>query len=179
MERRERKEREWERRVEAEEQGAGSEEQPLFLPTPPFTVSVGEELGEGGSRVPFVLSFVFPFVNIGAHHSFLEKARAVGKGELATRRHRADSGGKTVRKLCRRSLDRLNASTNKQKKIPSPLVAPLPPLFPSLSELPPLCLALGVLLFWLYPSLRRRPSCLSSLLPRTWGGEFWLRKGMR
>jgi len=44
---RERREREDERRVEAEELGAGEEwgggEQPLFLPTPPFMASVGEE----------------------------------------------------------------------------------------------------------------------------------------
>jgi len=36
---RERRERGEERRVEAEELGAESEEQPLFLPTPSFTAS--------------------------------------------------------------------------------------------------------------------------------------------
>jgi hypothetical protein len=36
---RERREREEERRVEAEELGAGGEEQPLFLPTPSFMAS--------------------------------------------------------------------------------------------------------------------------------------------
>jgi len=44
---RERREREEESRVEAEEPGAGEElgggEQPLFLPTPPFMASAGEE----------------------------------------------------------------------------------------------------------------------------------------
>ena len=39
---RERQEREEERRVEAEVLGAG-EESPLFLPTPPFMASAGEE----------------------------------------------------------------------------------------------------------------------------------------
>jgi len=39
---RERREREAERRVEAEVLGAG-EELPLFLPTPPFMASAGEE----------------------------------------------------------------------------------------------------------------------------------------
>jgi len=39
---RERREREAERRVEAELLGAG-EELPLFLPTPPFMASAGEE----------------------------------------------------------------------------------------------------------------------------------------
>jgi len=38
---RERREREEERRVEAEVLGAG--EEPLFLPTPPFMASVGDE----------------------------------------------------------------------------------------------------------------------------------------
>ena len=38
---RERREREEERRVEAEALGAG--EEPLFLPTPPFMASAGEE----------------------------------------------------------------------------------------------------------------------------------------
>ena len=44
---RERRERKEERRVEAEELGAGEElgggEQPLFLPTPPFMASAGDE----------------------------------------------------------------------------------------------------------------------------------------
>jgi hypothetical protein len=39
----ERSEREEERRQEAEELGAGGEEQPLFLPTPSFMASVEEE----------------------------------------------------------------------------------------------------------------------------------------
>jgi hypothetical protein len=39
----ERREGEEERRVEAEELGAGGEEQPLFLPTPSFMVSAEEE----------------------------------------------------------------------------------------------------------------------------------------
>jgi hypothetical protein len=39
----ERREREEERRVEAEELGAGGEEQPLFLPTPSFMASAEEE----------------------------------------------------------------------------------------------------------------------------------------
>jgi hypothetical protein len=40
---RERREREEERRQEAEELGAGGEEQPLFLPTPAFMASAEEE----------------------------------------------------------------------------------------------------------------------------------------
>jgi hypothetical protein len=40
---RERRESEEERRVEAEELGAGGGEQPLFLPTPSFMASAEEE----------------------------------------------------------------------------------------------------------------------------------------
>jgi hypothetical protein len=52
----------------------------------------------------------------GAPSIFLGQAWAEGKGKLATCRHRADSGGETVKNVRRHSLDRLHASMNKQKK---------------------------------------------------------------
>jgi hypothetical protein len=53
---------------------------------------------------------------LGVSIILLGQAWAEGKGKLATRRHRADSGGETVKNVRRRSLDRLHASMNKQKK---------------------------------------------------------------
>jgi hypothetical protein len=44
------------------------------------------------------------------------QACADGKGKLATSRHRADSGGETVKNVRRHSLDRLHTSMNKPKK---------------------------------------------------------------
>jgi len=52
----------------------------------------------------------------GAPSIFLGQAWADGKGKLATCRHRADSGGETVKNVRRHSLDRLHASMVKQKK---------------------------------------------------------------
>jgi hypothetical protein len=52
----------------------------------------------------------------GAPSILLGQAWAEGKGKLATCRHRADSGGETVKNVRRHSLDRLHASMNKQKK---------------------------------------------------------------
>jgi hypothetical protein len=56
----------------------------------------------------FVISFTI----------FMGQAWADGKGKLATCRHRADSGGKTVKNVRRHSLDRLHASMIKQNKKP-------------------------------------------------------------
>jgi hypothetical protein len=52
----------------------------------------------------------------GAPSISLGQALAEGKGKLATCRHRADSGGETVKNVRRHSLDRLHASMIKQKK---------------------------------------------------------------
>jgi len=60
------------------------------------------------------LSFFCHFV--GAPSIFLGQAWADGKGKLATCRHRADSGGETVKNVRRHSLDRLHASMIKQKQ---------------------------------------------------------------
>jgi len=49
-------------------------------------------------------------------HIFLGQAWAEGKGEIATCRHRADSGQENGQNMRRHSLDRLYASINKQKK---------------------------------------------------------------
>jgi hypothetical protein len=62
--------------------GAEVEEPPLFLPTPFFMVSAGER--DDFFCLSFVISLVF--------YIFSGKAWAEGKGELATCRHRADSG---------------------------------------------------------------------------------------
>jgi len=66
----------------------------------------------------FPLPFVCHF--FGAPSIFLGHAWADGKGKLATCRHRADSGGETVKNIRRHSLDRFHASmikqTNKQNR---------------------------------------------------------------
>jgi len=60
------------------------------------------------------ISFVKTF--LGAYLNLLGQAWAEDKGELATCRHRADSGRETwMEKARRHSLDRLHASMNKQK----------------------------------------------------------------
>jgi hypothetical protein len=69
----------------------------------------------------FCLSFCHFF---GAPLIFLGQAWADGKGKLATCRHRADSGGETVKNVRRHSLDRLHASMNKQKKKMKPTRRP-------------------------------------------------------
>ena len=63
------------------------------------------------------VSFLSLFCHFfGASSIFLGQAWADGKGKLATCRHRADSGGETVKNVRRHSLDRLHASMIKQKK---------------------------------------------------------------
>ena len=64
------------------------------------------------------VSFLSLFCHFfGAPSIFLGQAWADGKGKLATCRHRADSGGETVKNVRRHSLDRLHASMIKQKTI--------------------------------------------------------------
>jgi len=72
---RERREREEEREAEtlgaADEMGA-LEEQPLFLPTPSFMASAGEDYIGDGARFPFVLAFALSFLTfLGAYLHFL------------------------------------------------------------------------------------------------------------
>ena len=102
---RERREREEERRVEAEELGAGGgcEEQPLFLRTP--SLMVPRRRGVGAVRVPFfclffsVISFVISFVfSLVRSLSSWDRPGRWVNGELATGRHRADSGRETDKK---------------------------------------------------------------------------------
>jgi len=93
---------EWEQGAEAEELGAGGGgELPLPPPPPDFMASAGEGWGEGCAFIcSFFLSFtparlLFLCNSLGAHHIVLGKAWAEGSGELATCRHRADSGQET------------------------------------------------------------------------------------
>jgi len=69
--------------------------------------SADEQLGRAAFL--FVLSFVISLVRI---YPLLGQAWAGGKGELATCRHRADSGRKLEKNV---RCHRLNASTIKQK----------------------------------------------------------------
>jgi hypothetical protein len=62
----------------------------------------------------FFLSFICHFFSEPS--IFLGQAWADGKGKLATCRHRADSGGETVKNVRRHSLDRLHASIITQNK---------------------------------------------------------------
>ena len=79
------------------------------------------------------VSFLSLFCHfVGAPSSFLGQAWADGKGKLATCRHRADSGGETVKKCTRHSLDRLHASMIKQKK----QSVPIHPLSLAITRLP-------------------------------------------
>jgi len=72
---RERRQREVERRVEAEELCAEGEEQPLFLLTPSSMAAVE---GNWGVDLDFFRSFFRPF--FGAFHIFSGQAWAEGKG---------------------------------------------------------------------------------------------------
>jgi hypothetical protein len=101
-ERRERREKEEERRVEAEELSAEVEELPLFLPTPAFMATAEEEWG--GEEISFALSLVtlfsapffgfIPFVLSLSLSIFLGQAWAEGKGKLATCRLARTAAGK-------------------------------------------------------------------------------------
>jgi len=81
--------------LEAEELGAGWEEQPLFPPTPPPSWRL-QERSRGGPRFPSssLLSFICDV--LGARiYSLLGQARVEGNGELVTCRHCADNGRET------------------------------------------------------------------------------------
>jgi hypothetical protein len=62
------------------------------------------------------MSCAFHLSFLWCDYYLLGQAWADGKGKLATNRHRADSGGETVKNVRRHSLDRLHASMNEQKK---------------------------------------------------------------
>jgi len=90
-----RREREEERKAqvlgaEGELGGGGSP----VVPTHPHVHGIGR----GGMRLGSAFSFVISLVRI------------IYSWELATSRHRADSGRETGQNVCRHSLDKLNAS---------------------------------------------------------------------
>jgi len=102
---------EWEeeRRVEAEDLGAG-DDLPLFLPTPPFMASVGGEWGMSAlsfvltllSSRPFCFGHDFPCSFhcdfLGAH--LLSLGKALTEGKVATDRHRVVREQEKRTKMC-------------------------------------------------------------------------------
>jgi len=93
--------REWEEGQEAEEVGARGGIT-LFLPTPDFMAFAG--VGR------FYLSSLCHFLS--SLYIFVGKAWVEHKGELATCRHRADSGQETDCTQSRHDLDRSHASSD-------------------------------------------------------------------
>ena len=90
---RERREREEESRMEADELGAAGDagagkKLPLLLPTPSFMACTKERQGDGPPLFSLFFSIVISLVRI---LSSCDSPRR-GKGVLSTFRHRADSG---------------------------------------------------------------------------------------
>jgi len=93
--------------------GAG-EEPPLFLPTPPFSASAGEEQGLGSI---FLCHFICYF--FGAHSSLGIGLGGGHKGSLQRTTLARTAEGKTGQNLRRHDLYRSHASMDKQKKNPT------------------------------------------------------------